>query len=35
MKRAAGRPKDQPHLMELERLRSLVAEERLPKPEGE
>jgi len=31
MKRAAGRVKDQPHLLELERLRALAAEEKPPK----
>jgi predicted nucleotidyltransferase len=35
MKRAAGRAKDQPHLLELERLRSLAAEEKPLKPEEE
>jgi predicted nucleotidyltransferase len=35
MKRATGRTKDQPHLLELEQLRRLVSEEKPPKPEGE
>jgi hypothetical protein len=35
MKRAAGRPKDQVHLMELERLRSLLSDGESSKPEGE
>jgi predicted nucleotidyltransferase len=35
MKRAAGRPKDQVHLLELERLRALLSEAAQPKPEGE
>lgn len=34
MKRAAGRPKDQAHLMELERLRSLLQENQREEPEG-
>jgi predicted nucleotidyltransferase len=33
MKRAAGRPKDQAHLMELQRLRSLVQESQRPQAE--
>ena len=35
MKRAAGRVKDQPHLLELERLRSLDAEGKPSRLEGE
>jgi predicted nucleotidyltransferase len=35
MKRAAGRPKDQVHLMELERLRTLLSEGGSSNPQGE
>jgi hypothetical protein len=35
MKRAAGRPKDQVHLLELERLRALQSEAAPPNSEGE
>ena len=34
MKRAAGRPKDQAHLLELESLRNLLAGRRQPEAEG-